>query len=102
MEWPVIVLLIAIVVLLIWLILLAHDMRESLHRIVANTALPRGDDSSHHGLHGLTNYCIWTNHGGSWKLVEQRFEPGYMAGDPPRRAGAYEGETVRKPAVRRF
>ena len=55
---------------------------------------------SHHPDHGLTNYSTWTYRNGSWGIVETRAENGFVSGDPPRRPGAYEGETVRRPAVR--
>lgn len=53
-----------------------------------------------HGNVGLTNFGVWTYRSDRWQLSERRTEPGFVVGDPPRRPGAYEGETVRKPAVR--
>jgi hypothetical protein len=58
------------------------------------------DEHSHHKLSGLTNYSVFRYSGGAWQLVETRFEPGFISDDSPRRPGAYEGETIRRPAVR--
>lgn len=102
MESSIVALLAIIIALLIWLTMLAFQMRNLLQGIDSSLQrLTLNPSTRHHGHHDLKNFSIWTSRGGRWALVEEHCEPGYMSGDPPRRAGAYEGETVRKPAVRR-
>lgn len=102
MTAVIIALLIAILVLLLWLIAMVYSLREQIADAVKNQ-VGSGPHlgTRHHGHAELNNYGVWTYRQGRWSLVEDRSLAGYTCGDPPRRAGTYEGETVRKPAVRR-
>jgi hypothetical protein len=55
-------------------------------------------ETLHPGGFGLSNFCVWRYRQGQWQVIEDRCGPGFHPGDPPNRAGDYEGEIVRKPA----
>jgi len=97
MDWLPNVLLLAVVVLIGWGIRFLFEIREVLREISRQLPM-RG--IRHHPHSVLTNYSTWTYRNGTWDVVESRAEAGFRVGEPPRRPGAYEGETVRRPAVR--
>jgi hypothetical protein len=99
MNWLAVIGLIAVAVLVGWNVLISSNMLETLRQI--NRLLEqRLRRPHHHPNAALTNYSTWTYRDGIWEIVETRVEIGFVPGDPPRRPGAYEGETVRRPAVR--
>lgn len=98
-------LLVALTGLVGWLLGVAIQLREEAKRSARLLAkmvelLAEDGRGTHHRGTGLTNFGVWTYNGSGWQLSERRTEPGFVVGDPPRRPGAYPGETVRKPAVR--
>lgn len=97
MDWLSNVLLLAVAVLIGWGISVLFDIRTTLREISRQLSM-RG--VRHHSPSVLTNYSTWTYRDGKWSIVESRLEVGFTVGEPPRRPGAYEGETVRRPAVR--
>jgi hypothetical protein len=99
MNWLAAIALIAVAALVGWHIMVSRQLLETLQQIKALLE-HRLRRPYHHPHAGLTNYSTWTYHNGTWEIVESRVEIGFVAGDPPRRPGAYEGETVRRPAVR--
>jgi hypothetical protein len=99
MNWLANVALISVAVLIVWHVQVSNKTLDSLQQI--KTLLEQRLRRPYHHPHaGLTNYSTWTYRDGIWEIVETRVEYGFVPGDPPRRPGAYEGETVRRPAVR--
>jgi hypothetical protein len=99
MDWSVVIPLLAVAALVGWQVLVSYQLLEILAEIkeLLERRLRR---PHHHADAGLTNYSTWTFRNTNWEIVESRAELGFVPGDPPRRPGAYEGETVRRPAVR--
>ena len=99
-EWQITALLALIVILLGWLVYLAYAVLEQLNRL----SLARRPSDPHggycHGISWMTNFSLWKYKDGRWRMVEEKCEQGFRPGDPPRRPGAYEGEVIRRPAVR--
>lgn len=94
MEWVQPLLLVVIAGLIAWLIPLTYRMLDTLNRIADSS------NGSRHAYAALTNYSTWMYKDGAWKVIESKIEPGFVPGEPPRRPGSYEGEIIRRPAVR--
>jgi hypothetical protein len=99
MGWFSLLLQTVLVASAILLLIAAYEIRDIL--LTIKDILDKYRPSPHHNHHtALTNYSTWTYRNGNWELAESRVESGFEPGEPPRRPGAYEGETVRRPAVR--
>jgi hypothetical protein len=44
---------------------------------------------------------VWAFRGGKWQMSENNCRPGYEPGPPPKRSGAFEGESLRYPCRHR-
>jgi hypothetical protein len=102
MEWLDRVLLLVIAGLIGWLIRLVYQILACLERNAEFQAAPplRVSQPSCHGQGMMMNYSTWKYEAGRWRMIENRLEEGFETGDGPVRPGAYEGEIVRRPAVR--
>jgi hypothetical protein len=105
MESLVVVLLVVIAGLIGWLIRIANQILASLERNAEFQGIqPRARQPYHtcHGYGNMTNYSTWRFSEKGWHLVEQKLDKdNFELGEPPRRPGAYVGEIVRRPAVRK-
>lgn len=99
MIWLQVVLLLMVALLLGWLTLLMNRVLNHLEQfgVLLRLLVSTGDC---HAPDAMTNYSTWTYREGVWQMVDKRIENGFGTGEPPRRPGSYEGETVRRPAVR--
>jgi hypothetical protein len=104
MEWLDSLLLLVIAGLIGWLIRLAYQILACLERNAEFQTAPawRASDPSCHGQGMMTKYSTWKYHDGRWQLIEKHFEEKlFEPGEAPLRPGAYDGEIVRRPAVRK-
>jgi hypothetical protein len=104
METLNVVLLVVIAGLIGWLIRIANQILASLERNAEFQRIYPWARHPYHTCHGygaMVNYSTWRYSKESWQLVDRQIEDEFELGDPPRRPGAYEGEIVRRPAVRK-
>jgi hypothetical protein len=103
MNLLVVALLVVIAGLLGWLIRVANQILASIELNAEFQSVfppPRVPLHTCHGF-GSFNYSTWRYSEKGWHLVEKRLDDDFEEGDPPRRPGAYVGEIVRRPAVRK-
>ena len=104
MESLVVAILVVIAGLLGWLIRVAIQIRDGIERNAEFQAIfpQRRDYQTCHGSGSKTAFSTWRYSEEGWHLVEKQIDTDYFElGEPPRRPGAYVGEIVRRPAVRK-
>jgi hypothetical protein len=97
MQWLTLALLIVIAGSGLVCVSLLAKINAALSRIDGRM---RNGNNLHHAHTRLKNVTTYIYRGGAWSICEQRLEPGFADGGPPLRPGAYEGEVVRRTAVR--
>src|SRR5687767_3092273 len=105
MDWLVVALLVVIAGLLGWLIRVAMQILDSIERNAEFQTIFARRRMPYHTCHGSgskTAFTTWRYSEAGWHLVEQKFDKDqFEKGEPPRRPGAYVGEIIRRPAVRK-